>query len=141
MINFFDPAAREMVDIGGTAFQFKHVNVRTKVEVVTALGSLTTTDMITMLDEIKEILSRVIIAVHRNGGTYPFGEVFESLADMGSVKQIMTETVKHCTLDDVQRKNSGSSPEQPCPASAGNAEKPAEPDDAPASDIPEATGP
>jgi hypothetical protein len=51
----------------------------------------------------------------------------------GQLKEIIDAVVDHCGMTMDERGNSSSSPEQPTPGSAGNAEKNAEPDAAPAS--------
>jgi len=55
--------------------------------------------------------------------------------DYGQLKEIIDAVVDHCGMTTDERGNSNSSPEQPTPGSAGNAEKNAGPDNALASSI------
>ena len=61
-------------------------------------------------------------------------DLLETL-DYGQLKEIIDAVVDHCGMTTDERGNSSSSPERPTPGSAGNAEKNAEPDGAPASSI------
>jgi len=140
MIKFCDSDVEECVVIDGIKFYFKQINVRTKLEIVTALSSISTKDnLIDILDKLKDLLSRVIVSVHIDNKAVSFADAFERFEDFYTIKKLMAEVIRYCTLTEVQRKNLDSSPEQPIPASAGSAEKPAEPDGEPVGTTPEQT--
>jgi hypothetical protein len=136
MIKFCVSGATDTVIIDGVEFQFKQVNVRTKLNLVAELSSLNQSNLIILLNEIRELLSSIIVSVKRNENFVNFELAFEEIADFENIKTIMMETIRYCTLTEAQRKNLDSSPEQPTPVSAGNAENNVAPDGEPVLTIP-----
>ena len=76
------------------------------------------------------IVSKVIVEV--KGYDKPVMELLKKL-DFDQLKKVIDGVIEHCGLTTDERGNSSSSPERPIPGSAGDAERNAEPDGAPAS--------
>ena len=131
-MRFANSDEHENIDIGGVIFRFRRITVRQKLQIVSALQRLNEEDLEQTFDHLKRELGRIIVDVEIDGKFVPFDEAAERLESFADVKAIMERTLRYCTLSEPQRKNSDSLPGQHSPASARNAVKPVEPDDAPA---------
>jgi hypothetical protein len=136
VMKLFEHGSTETVNINGAIIKFKNISIREKFKILNALATLEKdVSIIKAWDGIIAALSDVVISINN----IEFTDAVDRLVDYDSLRELVSTVITRCTLGMSQRKNSLSSPEQPFPESAGNAETNVDPDGAPVSIIPTVT--